>query len=115
MKFENVKQLLNNETTFYTEMGGYNLAINTNEKKVIKESGNVYTVEDLETNNISDLEVESPTELYNLQQVGEILGMTRTGLRWHLDQKDYSKVPKPMYVNETKRGNTYFWLPEQFK
>lgn len=115
MKFKEIKEVLNHQDTIFTKQGGYNMAVNTQEGKYVKESGQVYTVGDLKTNDISDLDKEVPTELYNLQQAGEILGMTRTGIRWHLDNKDYSKVPKPMYVNETKRGNTYFWLPEQFK
>lgn len=115
MKFEEIKKVLNHQDTVFTQQGGFNVAVNTQEGKYVKESGEVYTVGDLESNDISNLEDQTPIELYNLQKVGEILGMTRTGVRWALDNKDYSKVPKPLYVNETKRGNTYFWLPKQFK
>lgn len=115
MKFEEIQKVLSHEDTIFTQQGGYNMAVNTQEGKFVKESGDVYVVGNLKTNDISDLGNEAPTELYNLQQAGDLLGMTRSGIRWHLDNKDYSKVPKPMYVNETKRGNTYFWLPEQFK
>lgn len=114
MKFEEIKDVLNHQNTVFTQQGGYNMAVNTQVGKYVKESGEVYIVGDLESNDVSNLEDQFPVELYNLQQAGEILGMTRSGIRWHLDNKDYSKVPKPMYVNETKRGNTYFWLPEQF-
>jgi len=115
MKFEEIQKVLSHEDTIFTQQGGYNMAVNTQKGKFVKESGDVYVVGNLKTNDISDLDNEAPTELYNLQQAGDLLGMTRSGIRWHLDNKDYSKVPKPMYVNETKRGNTYFWLPEQFK
>lgn len=115
MKFKEIKNVLNHQDTVFTQQGGYNVAVNTQIGKYVKESGEVYTVGDLKSNDISNLEDQAPIELYNLQKVGEILGMSRMGLRWALDNQDYSKVPKPMYVNETKRGNTYFWLPEQFK
>lgn len=114
MKFDEIHRVLSNKDTIFTRKGGFNMAVNTQEGKYIKETGEVYILGDLKTNDITDLDQQSPIELYNLQQAGEILGMTRTGIRYHLDNKDYSKVPKPLYVNETKRGNTYFWLPEQF-
>lgn len=115
MKFEGIKDILNHQDTVFTQQGGYNMAVNTQIGKYVKESGEVYTVGDLKSNDISNLDDQPSIELYNIQQAGEILGMTRTGMRWHLNNNDYSKVPKPMYANETKRGNTYFWLPEQFK
>ncbi|GGA92549.1 hypothetical protein GCM10007183_15880 [Staphylococcus muscae] len=50
----------------------------------------------------------------SLNSFGEILNLGRTQIRWALDHKNYKKVPKSMFVNETNRGSTYFWLPEQF-
>ena len=115
MKFEDIKEVLNHQDTIFTEQGGYNIAVNTTKGKYVREANNVYSIGDLKTNDISSLEKQNPIELYNVQQVGEILGMTRMGIRWNLDNKDFSKVPKPRYVNETKRGKTYFWVPEQFE
>lgn len=115
MKFEEINKVLSHKNTLFTKEKGCNIAINTQRGKYVKESGNVYLLGDLKTNDLSELNDQPPIELYNLQQVGEILGMTRAGIRWHLDSEEYGVVPKPMYANETKRGNTYFWLPQQFE
>lgn len=115
MKFEEINKVLSHKDTLFTKEEGSNIAINTQIGKYVKESGNVYILGELKSNDLSALDDQLPIELYNLQQVGEILGMTRAGIRWHLDCGEYNVVPKPMYANETKRGNTYFWLPQQFE
>ncbi|EHS7180684.1 hypothetical protein IF721_13555 (plasmid) [Staphylococcus aureus] len=113
MKFDELKDVLNAPSTLYSEEGGVNMAVNAEKGLYVKESNDVYVIGELNDQNISNH--TEATELYNLQQVGEILNLTRAGVRWALDNKDYRKVPKPLFVNETKRGNTYFWLPQQFK
>lgn len=115
MKFEEINKVLSDKNTLFTKDKGSNIAINTQRGKYVKESGNVYLLGDLKSNDLSELTDQTPIELYNLQQVGEILGMTRAGIRWHLDSGEYGVVPKPMYANKTKRGDTYFWSPQQFE
>lgn len=115
MKFEKIKKILGDQATIYIEKGGVNMAVNTEQGVYIKEDNDVYIVGNLQTNDIDNIKSEEPIELYNMQKVGEILNLGRTQIRWALDHKNYKKVPKPMFVNETNRGSTYFWLPEQFK
>ncbi|MFU0767382.1 hypothetical protein [Staphylococcus warneri] len=115
MKFKEIMDILNHQDTIIMRQGGYNVAVNTKIGKYVKDMGEVFAVGELKNNDISDIKDKLPIEVYNVQKVCEILGITRMAVRWALDHQDYSKVPKPMYVNETKRGNTYFWIPEQFK
>ena len=115
MKFEEIKNILNHQDTIITSQGVYEVAVNTKIGKYVKETGEVFAVGELKNNDISKIKDQLPIEVYNVQKVCEILGMTRMGVRWALEHQDHSKVPKPMYVNETKRGSSFFWIPEQFK
>ncbi|HDB3129672.1 TPA: hypothetical protein O6L53_002729 [Staphylococcus aureus] len=115
MKFEKIKEILGDKATIYLEKGGVNMAVNIEKGVYIKEDNDVYIVDNLETNDIDNIKEEDPIELYNMQKVGESLNMRRTQIKWAIESQNYEKVPKPMFMIETKRGLTYYWLPQQLK
>ena len=53
MKFEEINKVLSHKDTLFTKEEGSNIAINTQIGKYVKESGNVYILGELKSNDLS--------------------------------------------------------------
>ncbi|ARB41289.1 MULTISPECIES: hypothetical protein [Staphylococcaceae] len=113
MDFKKINEVLNHDQTIYTKSNGMNVAINTELGCYVSETSGVYSVSDLKNNDLTNIGQE-PIKILGMQEVGDILGKSRHGVRWALENEHYDVVPKPAFVNHQKRGNTYFWLESQF-
>ncbi|PTJ52495.1 hypothetical protein [Mammaliicoccus sciuri] len=114
MKFKELQEILNDEHTLYIEIEGSYLAVNKERGKYIVETNGVYTMHDLTTNDIFNIDIE-PIEIIGKLEVEKNTDYTENMIRYALKKQSFDKVPKPQFVFKKNTRKTYYWLSSQFK
>lgn len=113
MRFKEIQEILNDEHTLYTEKEGSYLAVNKQKGKYIVETNGMYFLHDLESNDISNIDIE-PIEIVGKLEIEEQTEYSRETIRYALSKKRFDKVPKPQFVFKKNTRTTYYWLSSQF-
>lgn len=113
MNLKEIAKILNDDNTLYFEQKECEIAVNK-DIYIIKKYDSIYTGR---FENLDDVinEISEPQNLIDINGIAESLGLTRQNINYHVRQKNYKAVPKPMFCYENKTYTKYLWSSEQFE
>ncbi|MEX6015240.1 hypothetical protein [Mammaliicoccus sciuri] len=116
MEFNQIKKILEHDKTSYVTKGGIEMAINEELGLYISKNDGVFTVNQLENNDIDFIESrDSYVELIGIKEVSELTNTGRMTIKYRIENNVFKKMPKPFFVLRQSRGDSHFWLRSQFE